>query len=87
MYKKSQNSLKSLIFKNEYSIFGFFIVNLVNVDCIIDDIFSNFMRIKDVEQQKMKKKVKFYFLNEVRNAMTKVFYFDLKKGVFTRDFS
>ena len=64
----------------------FFIINLVNVDCIIDDIFSNFMRIKDVEQQKMKKKVKFYSLNEVRNAMTKVFYFDLKKGVFTRDF-
>ena len=64
----------------------FFIINLVNVDCIIDDIFSNCMRIKDVEQQKMKKKVKFYSLNEVRNAMTKVFYFDLKKGVFTRDF-
>ena len=59
----------------------------MNVDCIIDDIFSNFMRIKVVEQQKMKKKVKFYSLNEVRNAMTKVFYFDLKKGVFTRDFS
>ena len=58
----------------------------MNVDCIIDDIFSNFMRIKDVEQQKMKKKAKFYSLNEVRNAMT-VFYFDLKKGVFTRDFS
>ena len=45
-----------MIFKNEYSIFGFFIVNLVNVDCIIDDIFSNFMRIKDVEQQKNEEK-------------------------------
>ena len=28
----------------------------MNVDCIIDDIFSNFMRIKDVEQQKNEEK-------------------------------
>ena len=51
-------SEKKVYLRRRNRFLDFFSINLMNVDCIIE-IFSNFMRIKIVEQQKWRKRWNF----------------------------